>query len=119
MEGALLTDNEQLPELLHQVRDFTVDLRLDNLRPTGSTLTDIPEAVLPEAGGGAQDAMKVFQKQWFPYLVASPSERYLGYVTGGTTPAALIGDWLTSATDQNPQDLAGFGDVSAGIERAT
>ncbi|MEM9259454.1 MAG: pyridoxal-dependent decarboxylase, partial [Bacteroidota bacterium] len=33
--------------------------------------------------------------------------------------AALIGDWLTTAADPNPQDLAGFGDVSAGIERAT
>jgi len=46
--------------------------------------------------------MKVFGEQWQDYFVASPSNRYLGYVTGGTTPAALVGDWLTTALDQKP-----------------
>jgi glutamate/tyrosine decarboxylase-like PLP-dependent enzyme len=36
-----------------------------------------------------------------PGLAATPSGRFYGFVVGGTHPAALAADWLTSAWDQN------------------
>ena len=36
-----------------------------------------------------------------PGLTAMPSGRFFGFVIGGTHPAALAVDWLTSAWDQN------------------
>jgi len=36
-----------------------------------------------------------------PGLMAMPSGRFFGWVIGGTLPAALAADWLTSAWDQN------------------
>ena len=36
-----------------------------------------------------------------PGLTAMPSGRFFGFVIGGTYPAAMAADWLTSAWDQN------------------
>jgi glutamate/tyrosine decarboxylase-like PLP-dependent enzyme len=119
MDNSLSQDEQNLGQLLDEVRDFTLNFRTDDQLPAGSMQWDVPTFSLPDQGAGTQDAIKVFKEQCAPYLVASPSNRYLGYVTGGTTPAALAGDWLASAVDQNPQAVAGRGDVSAAIELAT
>jgi glutamate/tyrosine decarboxylase-like PLP-dependent enzyme len=59
------------------------------------------DEALPECGG---DAAAVVD-EWFTRaergITASPGPRFFGFVTGGVTPAALAGDWLASAIDQN------------------
>ncbi len=91
---------------------------LDNF-PVSRTETQPLEVQLPENGWGTEGVIEYFQQHCEQYLVASSGARYWGFVTGGTTPAAIAGDWLTSVFDQNTQNLKGNGDVSAVIEDAT
>ncbi|QIB64532.1 pyridoxal phosphate-dependent decarboxylase family protein [Kineobactrum salinum] len=56
---------------------------------------------LEDNGAGAAAAFDQFVRTIAPFLSASAGPRYLGFVTGGTTPAAMLADWLVAATDQN------------------
>ncbi|WP_435314273.1 pyridoxal phosphate-dependent decarboxylase family protein [Cellulophaga fucicola] len=74
---------------------------------------------LDNEGIGGLNTLKLFNKKFKDTIVASSGPRYLGYVVGGTTPAAVIGDWLTTIYDQNPQTTTAQGDVSVQIEQET
>lgn len=51
-------------------------------------------------------------------IIGNPSGRFFGWVIGGTLPAALAADWLTSAWDQNAAIYA-CGPAQAIIEEVT
>jgi len=58
---------------------------------------------LEEMGGGATAALAELFHRYGGRFSGSPGPRYWGFVNGGVTPAALAGDWICSAIDQNSQ----------------
>jgi glutamate/tyrosine decarboxylase-like PLP-dependent enzyme len=56
---------------------------------------------LPDGRTPAAEVVDLLAEACEPGLVAIPSGRFFGMVIGGTLPAALGADWLTSAWDQN------------------
>ncbi len=89
--------------LLHAACQHALQV-LGNLpdRPVASQQRDIEPQALPDQGMGFQHALDWFKSAWEPGFSGSAGPRYLGFVTGGATPASLAGDWLTSTYDQNP-----------------
>jgi glutamate/tyrosine decarboxylase-like PLP-dependent enzyme len=56
---------------------------------------------LAEAGQPPLQVVEELARRAEPGLVATAGPRYFGFVIGGSLPAALGADWLTSAWDQN------------------
>ncbi|MEK4027276.1 pyridoxal-dependent decarboxylase [Pseudobacillus sp. FSL P4-0506] len=73
---------------------------------------EMPKNELSELGMGASAALKYFTQHYAKGLSGSVGSRYLGFVTGGSTPASIVGDWLVSVYDQN---VAGSQDSIAGF----
>lgn len=118
MHPQLADDLAALPDLLESTRRLAVRV-LDGLddRPVARQTTLVSPDPVPRTGIGLRGALARFADRWEPGFSASAGPRYLGFVTGGATPAALAGDWLTSTFDQN---AASAGDSSVGdLERET
>ena len=88
LDTAVTAATQFLRELSHRPAAVT---------PKPHNITD-----LPADGRGAADALTQFQARYGAEMAGSAGPRYFGFVTGGSTPAALIGDWLTAVYDQNP-----------------
>ncbi|MGW7522243.1 pyridoxal phosphate-dependent decarboxylase family protein [Streptomyces sp. NPDC054783] len=107
MHPTLADDLSRLPELLQSARDFATREAVGvTERPVAAPGKAPTRTPLPEEGAGAEAALAQFAERWAPGFSGSAGPRYLGFVTGGATPASVAGDWLTSAFDQN---LSGAG----------
>ncbi|UOX92843.1 pyridoxal-dependent decarboxylase [Amycolatopsis sp. FBCC-B4732] len=118
MYARLAEDLDALPDLL----DAASKLAAGALAGVGERAVVVPPGVvtpaaLPGGGMGARGALEEFSRRWEGGFAASAGPRYLGFVTGGATPAALAGDWLTSAHDQNP--ASGMDSSAQDLERET
>ncbi|MDH2392496.1 pyridoxal-dependent decarboxylase [Streptomyces sp. HNM0663] len=102
MHPQLAHDRDRLGSLLESVRLHAARI-LDELDERAVLPSAPPPEAgpLPDRGPGLAGALEAFAERWEPALSASAGPRYLGFVTGGATPAALAGDWLTALWDQN------------------
>ncbi|AEE51701.1 pyridoxal phosphate-dependent decarboxylase family protein [Haliscomenobacter hydrossis] len=117
MNNWLNREIDSCSQILEAVK-HSAEVYLQNIdeRPTAVPPPRLEPSTLPTEGAGTLAALDVFQQRFAPLMVASTGPRYWGFVTGGTTPAALAGDWLTSLYDQNTQSASQTGDVSAVVE---
>ncbi len=90
---------------------------LDGLaeRPVQPGAVPLGETQLPEVGVGTQAVLDRLRDSVLPAFTGSAGPRYLGFVTGGGTPAALAADWITSAVDNNGSDASSVAAIT--IER--
>lgn len=91
---------------IHEMLQITlrhVERYLDeiNTRPAANAFHKLDDMSLPVNGMGANATLEYFEQRFGKHMNANNGPRFWGLVTGGTTPAALIGDWLASAYDTN------------------
>ena len=118
MHPTLASDLENLDTLLKRTHHHAVET-LNGIDARPAAVAPPPAAILalPGEGAGLEGALAEFATRWAPGFSGSAGPRYLGFVTGGATPASLAGDWLTSVYDQNP--TAGIDSAAPDLERET
>jgi glutamate/tyrosine decarboxylase-like PLP-dependent enzyme len=102
-EGAQTAVRPLLDDAATYAAEFLERLPVRTVAPTATA-----EELRKELGGPLPDNPRQPQlvvadlaKAADPGLMATPGGRFFGFVIGGSLPAALATDWLTSAWDQN------------------
>ncbi len=107
MNRQLYQDQENFSRLLQKTVETAVDyLGSIGERPAATDFAPKELLALPEQGVGAEVVLNQFVERYGDRMPASNGARFWGFVTGGTTPAALVGDWLTSVYDLNLSSAA-------------
>jgi glutamate/tyrosine decarboxylase-like PLP-dependent enzyme len=93
--------------LLRQTAELAADfLEGVDRRPVRATAThdELLETLggpLPERGEAPGEVIHELAVRADPGIVASAGPRFFGFVIGGSLPATVAADWLTTAWDQN------------------
>jgi len=120
MNKRLEKDLNQFDDLLNKVKNRSCEfLNTLEQRPTSAPNSVKSDAYIPSKGIGTKETLALFLEKFDTSIVSSSGPRYWGFVTGGSTPASIAGDWLASVYDQNTQSVNGHGDISAVIEIET
>lgn len=102
MDEHLRHDLIHLPDLLRKTLEASVGyLEVVASRAVATPMPAFEPLALPEGGLGAERALDLFLERYGNAMPGSNGPRFWGFVNGGTTPASLMGDWLTSAYDVN------------------
>lgn len=120
MHKILGADLDALAQLLHaSLEEGLAYLDRINELPTTVSIPETTAAILPDEGISGMPALSEFKQRFKKLMVAAAGPRYWGFVTGGTTPAAMMGDMLATFFDQNTQTYSGQGDISGIVEKET
>lgn len=121
MKTYLENDWSEIDSLLETIKNQGVSYlnTLSDRKTSVDHKVSSREEVVPESGYGTEKVLEIFNERFEPIIVGSSGPRYWGFVTGGSTPASIAGDWLASVYDQNTQSTKGQGDASAVIELET
>lgn len=118
MTPALSHDLTHLDDVLARtLAEALAILKSLDSRPVAVAPLPLPLAGLDEQGAGFVAALDQFNARFAPGFSGSAGPRYLGFVTGGATPASLAADWLVSTWDQNP--TSGLDSLAPDLERET
>lgn len=102
MNPLLEIDRKNISNILDQTRKVALDyFEKQNDLPASRYIKDISFTDLPQKGISTKGAIDLFAKEYTDKMTNSAGPRYFGFVTGGSTPASIAGDWLVSAFDQN------------------
>jgi glutamate/tyrosine decarboxylase-like PLP-dependent enzyme len=83
-------------------REYVAGVGDDPVQPPGSEERVLAlGGGLPEQGEGTLAPLRELAEMGNDLATRSSGGRFFHFVVGGTTPAALAADWLTSALDQN------------------
>ena len=102
MHNHLKNDLTNLSSLLEQTKQVSDEyLNVINQRPPATGYTKKENLEISQNGVGSEKTLNLFLERYGNHMPASNGPRFWGLVTGGTTPASLLGDWLTSVYDLN------------------
>lgn len=101
MNSQLQKDKNTIGDILRKTVGVADDYyrEQDTLQPS-LAIKDEPFIDLPKTGGGAEAVLDHFKKHYAHAMANSAGPHYFGFVTGGSTPASVAGDWLVSVYDQ-------------------
>lgn len=118
MNNQLAHDHREVGTLLSLASEIAQRyLKEQGELPAGRLVPEIPAVTLSAKGMGGEAVLRHFERDIAPLMSNSAGPRYFGFVTGGSTPASLAGDWLVSSFDQN---ACGSNDsIAPVIERQT
>lgn len=120
MNAMLKHDLIEMENILEKVKQHGIDfLNTIDVVPTSTQNRIVTDRNLDNLGLGTLPVLEEFKQRLAPLMVAQAGPRYWGFVTGGVTPAAIAGDWLTTVYDPNAQATHAQGGVSALIEIET